>query len=55
MVETDLFVPTQKEGVMSTAESLQNDRDAAKQLGLVTLAWLVFVFGSSLLMVLFIP
>jgi len=40
---------------MSTAESLDGDRYRAKQLGLVTLAWLVFVFGSSLVMVLFLP
>ena len=39
---------------MSTATT-NGDSVAAKQLGLVTLAWLVFIFGSSLLLILLLP
>jgi hypothetical protein len=40
---------------MSTEQEHGGDRRAAKQLGVVTLGWLVFVFGISLLLILLLP
>jgi len=40
---------------MSTATKNDGDRRAARQLGLVTLAWLVLTFGASLLLILLLP
>jgi hypothetical protein len=40
---------------MSTANTAETDRRAARQLGLVTLAWLVFVLSSSLVLILLLP
>ena len=40
---------------MGTTNTNNGDEQALKQLTLVTLGWLVFIFGSSLLLLLFLP
>jgi len=40
---------------MSTDVASSEDADYAKQLMLVTVVWLVFIFGSGLILILLLP
>lgn len=40
---------------MPTTNLNDGDRRAARQLGLVTLAWLALIFSASLLLILLLP